>query len=363
MIRWLLATALFLSAAAVGSAQDLLSEVPSTPEQDSLIAIGIRWHDRKDFDQAIEFYQKALQKNPANTRALYELAFSHYAQGELEEALQTAMEGARYNSAILPELYMIIASVYDDQEASEQAIETYHKAIAISPKFFLLHFNLALALTRAEQGREAEASLQEALRLNPFHPSSHLLLAQHWVARNLRVPALMAYTHFLILEGGTQRAQDAAAVVVEILEGGTDKQSSKEKNVINLSSSSDTSEGNFTMQETTLSLFAATNRIVESALVDSLGVYRTNLDQYIQQLRSAVRLITDATQKNTPAVSFTQQFYLPWYSEIVRLNHLDVFCHLVAANCMIPGAESWLTEHQEEKKAFTSWIKEYRTPK
>lgn len=362
MIRWLFTTLLFLSIATFSNAQDLLPEVPSTPEQDSLIAIGITWHDRKDYNEAIEFYKKALQKNPANATALYELAYSQYEQGDLEDALETALEGARYNSPILPRLYMVIANIYDDQEEPEKAVEIYHKAIAIRPDFYLLHYNLALTLTRMRQGKEAETSLHKALQLNPFHPSSHLLLAQLWMGRNVRIPALMAYTHFLLLEGGTKRASEAATVVEKIISGAGNR-SDKEKNVIYLNSSPDTSEGNFTVQEMSLSLFATTDELLEAALVDSLGAYRTNLDKYIKQISSAVRLIAGAEEKMTASASFTQQFYLPWYSEMVRLNHVEVFCHLVAVNCMIPGAESWLTEHQEEVKAFTSWLKEYRASK
>lgn len=367
MVRWLpTALTLLLLLATVGSvqsvAQDLLPEVPSTPEQDSLIAIGIHWHDRKDYDEAIEFYKKALQKNPANTVALYELAYSQYEKGEKEEALQTAMEGTRYRSQMLPQLYMVIANIHDDQGEPEKAVEIYQKALTASPDLFLLHYNLGLTFARMSRGKEAEASFQQALRLYPFHPSSHMALAQLWMARGLHTPALMAYTHFLILEGGTERAQQAAAVVEEIITGRMN-QKNNEKNVVYLSGSSDTSEGNFRVQEGALALMGQLNKMLDSTLVDSLGTYRTDLDKYIKNIRAAVDLIAEAAEKNPVATSFTQQFYLPWYSEIVRLNHVQAFCHLVAANSMIPGAESWLTEHQEEVEAFANWMKEYRPVK
>ncbi|KXK57165.1 MAG: tetratricopeptide repeat protein [Chlorobi bacterium] len=367
MVRWLpTALTLLLLLATFGSvqsvAQDLLPEVPSTPEQDSLIAIGVHWHDRKDYDEAIEFYKKALQKNPANTIALYELAYSQYEKGEKEEALQTAMEGTRYRSQMLPQLYMVIANIHDDQGEPEKAVEIYQEALAASPDFFLLHYNLGLTFARMSRGKEAEASFQQALRLYPFHPSSHMALAQLWMARGLHAPALMAYTHFLILEGGTERAQQAAAVVEEIITGRIN-QKNNEKNKIYLSGSSDTSEGNFQLQEGALALMGHLNKLLDSALVDSVGAYRTDLDKYIKNIRAAVDLVAEAAEKNPVATSFTQQFYLPWYSEIVRLNHVQAFCHLVAANSMIPGAESWLTEHQKEVKAFANWMKEYRPVK
>lgn len=366
MMRWLFTTFLFLFIATFSNAQDLLPEVPSTPEQDSLIAIGITWHDRKDYNEAIEFYKKALQKNPANATALYELAYSQYEQGNLEDALETALEGARYNSPILPRLYMVIANIYDDQEEPEKAVEVYQKAIAIHPDFYLVHFNLALTLTRMDQGKEAEISLQKALRLNPFHPSSHLLLAQLWLARNVRIPALMAYTHFLLLEGGTKRAGDAATMVGVILEGkGQGSFVSRSGNTINLSAAGDTCEGDFRIAEAMISTFGLVYESVGEGLADSAGIILTDLDRFRRKLKTAIEVIGKEQVSKTPVAltSFTQQFYLPWYSEMVRLNHVEVFCHLVAANCMIPGAESWLTEHQEEVKAFTSWIKEYRAPK
>lgn len=366
MIRWLFTTPLFLVIATFSNAQDLLPEVPSTPEQDSLIAIGIRWHDRKDYNEAIEFYQKALQKNPANVTALYELAYSQYEKGDLQEALQTAMEGVRYNSPTLPRLYMMIANIYDDRKESDKAVEIYQKAIAISPDFHLLHYNLALTLTRMRQGREAETSLQKALQLNPFHTSSHLLLAQLWMARNLRIPALMAYTHFLLLEGGTKRAGEAAAMVGIILEGkGQGSFVSRSDNTINLSAAGDTSEGDFRTAEGMISTFGLVYEVMGEGLADSAGILLTDLDRFQRKMKTAVEIIgkEQASKTLVAPASFTQQFYLPWYSQVVRLNYVEVFCYLVAANCMIPGAESWLTEHQEEVTAFTKWIKEYRTPK
>src|SRR5512143_646712 len=70
----------------------------------------------------------------------------------------------------------------------------------------LLHYNLGLAYYRNSDLQAAREHLQSAMKANPTHATSHLVLGHVYRAMNKRIPAIFAFSRFLVLEPNSGRS-------------------------------------------------------------------------------------------------------------------------------------------------------------
>jgi tetratricopeptide (TPR) repeat protein len=92
--------------------------------------------------EAIQAYQRALEKDPRNSEALLNLGTLLYEQDELAHAA-----------------------------------EQFRRAVQSDPRNALAHYNLGSLLDDLDQLDEARAHLEEAVRLDPAYPDAHYNLA------------------------------------------------------------------------------------------------------------------------------------------------------------------------------------------
>ena len=98
-----------------------------------------RAHQEKDFPTAIEYYSKAIQKDPAWFEAHFNLGLACYGAGE-------------YSSSLL----------------------AFENALALKPDSWETRYNFALALNKAEHPNEAIVELKKVTRLNDSYANAWL---------------------------------------------------------------------------------------------------------------------------------------------------------------------------------------------
>lgn len=176
--------------------------IPATPtdEQKIEIAKGARLHDQGNYIEAIAHFNQVLAESPDNVLAMHELAFSYFTAKEYEKALETARRGAQYKSPLLPRFYAMIGNCLDELGRREEAIELYKAGIERAPENSLLHFNLGISSMRVGDGPLARSEMEQAVSLDPNHVSSHFFLARLYQSQGYRVPAVLAFSRFLLLE-------------------------------------------------------------------------------------------------------------------------------------------------------------------
>jgi tetratricopeptide (TPR) repeat protein len=148
-----------------------------------LIKQGIQEHDKGEYRKAVEFYEKALKKNPLSSTAFYEMGYSYHkmgsgnhADGDLQKALDAATRSIILNPKSESALTMK-AGILDDLGLSDDAVEAYRKIIELKPDSFLAHLNLGITLIRKKDIDKARLELMRAHELEPEHPSPFLNLA------------------------------------------------------------------------------------------------------------------------------------------------------------------------------------------
>ena len=154
-----------------------------------------RTHAREsELDQARELYQAVLEKAPNNKQAIDGLkalqshgeeqpapAFTQeqlnrvialYSEGRLHEAMSAVQDLISKNSNV-PVLHNLSGAIHAGFGQLDQAVESYHRALAIRPDYAEAHNNLGNALRDLGKREESVASYHRALAIKPDYAEAH----------------------------------------------------------------------------------------------------------------------------------------------------------------------------------------------
>jgi tetratricopeptide (TPR) repeat protein len=127
---------------------------------------GLTAHKAGDMEAAEEAYTEALEFQPDNKYALFNLGLIYQTRGEnaqAEERYRTALDA---DPNFLPALYNL-ALVRTEAGASEEAVDLYRRVVALAPENAAAHYNLGLLLIQMGEGRDGREEVELALRLDP----------------------------------------------------------------------------------------------------------------------------------------------------------------------------------------------------
>jgi tetratricopeptide (TPR) repeat protein len=136
------------------------------------ILLGDLSQGRRDWNGAMDAYQKALAIKPENPRASNELAsVMLQSGGNLDVALSLA-QTARRGMPRSPEVADTLGWVYYRKGAYRSAVDSLREAVRLardsnSPENPRFHYHLGMAYARSGQASLARQQLQQMLALNP----------------------------------------------------------------------------------------------------------------------------------------------------------------------------------------------------
>ena len=127
---------------------------------------GNNFYFQKDFQSAIQAYNRAINLNPNfaeafNNRGNSYLQLQNYSQAAQD--LQIAANLNKFDARI----HNNLGSAYLLQNQYDAAINEYTQAINLNPNLFTAYYNRALAYCYAEKFQEALPDVQRAMQLNP----------------------------------------------------------------------------------------------------------------------------------------------------------------------------------------------------
>ena len=101
-----------------------------------LFSYGIYLSDEftMEFEKSIKYFNKILEIDPYNYRAIYNIGIAHFNMSDMNNAMKA------YNSAIkikpdYKHCYYNIGLIYEVKEDLQEALNFYKKALEIDPKF------------------------------------------------------------------------------------------------------------------------------------------------------------------------------------------------------------------------------------
>ena len=207
----------------------LANTVTAQEAQNNFIIEGIKMYDKGDYEGALEMYKKALASNPASVQAKYEMASTYLQLKDYNNSIKLSDKVIAANRDYVDQAYILKGSALDYLLKPQEAANTYKQALKKFPKNHLLYYNLALTSFNLKDYKETDAALQQSLKLNPLHASSHFLLGLSMVTQGKRVQAMLALYNFLMLEPKSKKSVSVLETLEEEWSKGTSKKASAKK--------------------------------------------------------------------------------------------------------------------------------------
>ncbi|MCX7677641.1 MAG: tetratricopeptide repeat protein [Spirochaetes bacterium] len=164
-----------------------------------LEGLGEAYFTLKEYDKSLEIYHKLSETLNRDARILSRIAEIYYEKGDLGNAYEyykkiTIMEPASENARIA---YLNMGNIMDDAGRYEEAIESYKKALLISPKDDAALYNLGIAYRHAGKVELALEVWKKAADLNPENPRPLLAIADFYYEKKYFDLAMDEYQKIL----------------------------------------------------------------------------------------------------------------------------------------------------------------------
>jgi Tfp pilus assembly protein PilF len=322
-------------------------------EAGKLVAEGVALHDKEDYNGAIVKYDKALDADVDNLIALAEKALSLLVLQKFDESISCCKKAIQKhpNDDGLKTVYVTYGNALDAINKTEMSVKIYDEGIKQFPGFYQLYFNKGITLSGAQKYDEALLCFQSSVMLNPKHSGSHNAIARILSLQNNKIPSLLAFCRFLIIESEGNRAKENLESVQKIMKGNVTK--TGEKSVtINLSPdlfgdarSKGKGDNNFSSIELILGMTAALD-------YNEYNIKKTEVDQFIRKFETVLNSLKEGKINNT---GFYWNYYVPYFVEMKDRNMVSIFAHIAFAPSNDPAITDWLNAHKEEINNFYDW--------
>jgi len=338
--------AVALLAAPAVAAPEAKSGAPS--KQDAAAALiqeGQNLHDAGRYDDAISRYRLALEVEPDDATAFYELAFTYHSQKDYAHCLEATREGLKHPQDQGARLYSQQGTCLDDAGRGGEAVAAYREGLAKHPHDGRLRYNYAVALWRQKKGAEAIPELVTTIGDEPGYASPYMLLAALEHEQKLDIQALFALLRYVSIDRTSERSQQAATMALGLFrEGVTSKPASgkdaKSETQIVLSPESLGAGGGI---YSTL----AVSRSLAAASAHSGGEGKTDADLIAGALSSWLGIASELAAAGEHDETATAEWRLV-AAPLLDLQERELgpaFGHLVAERAHIPGGSEWVEKN------------------
>lgn len=306
---------------------------------------GIPYHDKGEYDKAIEIYKKALALDSKSTLANYEIALSYFSKGDYDLAIEYSDKVLKQKSDFMLEAYMTKGSSLDILGKTKESIKLFEKAIQQTGGHYLLYFNLGLNYYNASDLEKAEANAIKAIELNPGHATSHLMLANIHNQKGNSVQTLLAVHYFLFMEPNSNRSP-AAFQILQNNFGGNVSKNEEKPNTINIFFSPG-EDSEFAPAELMISLLEASKSLEENE-------GKTEDEMFIKNTSSFFSILGELKKEEHKGVWWA--FYVPFFYDLAKSEHLETYCKYITQSGN-ENSQKWLAEHETELTNFDTWLK------
>lgn len=316
-----------------------ITTISAQEAQNNFIIEGIKLYDKKDYEGALEMYKKALTSNPASVQAKYEIASTYLQLKDYTNTVKYSDQVIAAKKDYVDQAYILKGSALDYLLRPQEAANTYIQAIKKFPKNQLLYYNLALTSFNLKNYKETDAAIQQSLKLNPLHASSHFLLGLSMVTQGKRVQGMLALYNFLLLEPRSKKSLSVLETLEDEWKKGVSKTASTKK---------ETDE--FYTTELMLD-------ILESSKNNEANKNKPAIILFTEKTNSFFTILGESKKDKK---GFWWNFYVDYFYKIASNHHTEALCYYITQSK--DGAyDEWIKEKDNLKKmeAFSEWYTKY----
>jgi len=326
----------------------------STVEETAILREGIALFEQRKYDEAYLKFDRVRQASPDNTTAMYEMALVHHAKKEYQAAIDLAAQCTMYveAAASLAQCYGLIGNTLDAAREPRRAVDVYSKGIEVAPAASL-YYNKAV--TQAQSLSDvpgAKASLKAGARLDPSHAGTHMMLGRLFVMDDLKSPAILALSRFLILEPASPRTPDAYQIWFRLLAGTLTAPKTTDGPVnITVDMNQKKDEGDLTQMDFHISL----SRLAASKSGEQP---KPQIQIMADQIHALIG-VWAGRGAGADGETFLWSYYMPYFSEMQKQNLVEPFVYYVSQRTDLPGVREWLTANRERVVTFLDWSRKF----
>lgn len=313
-------------------------------QQDSieaLIKTGIEFHDQRKYENAIEWYEKALKIDKKSALANYEIALSYYHLREYKKALKYSKKALKYGENKLS-TYILQGGILDEMGKTEKSIKLYEKALEEYPYNYLLFYNLGVSYFNNGEIDKSEKVLIKAIRNKPTHPGSHLLLAYVQNQKQLQIRSLLPMYFFLFLEPVSPRSAQAYDFLRKKLEQG-------------VGSSGKNTNSNITHSDT---VFAAAKMIIGMYEASrKLESNKNQFDFFAEKNQLIFETLASIKQEKS---GFWWDFYISFFAGMLEKGYVERFSYYISQCTGRAEVEQWIEKNQGKMQEWDLWSEQFK---
>ncbi|MBK8611604.1 MAG: tetratricopeptide repeat protein [Chitinophagaceae bacterium] len=315
------------------------------PLIDDFINQGIKLYDKGDYADAIFRYKKALLMDSRSSRANYEIASTYLAAKDYENAVKHSDLVIEVNQEYTDQAYIVKGSAQDLMGKPLDAVKTYKKGIEKIKTNNLLFYNLALTHFKLKDYKETEEALQQALTIDPYHASSHFLLALNMLFANQRVKGILALYNYLLLEPKQARTASALQTLEEEMQKGVTKAEDK---TTNITIPEKREKDEFSSAELLLDLLASSNS-------NETNKGKSAQELFIENSNSLFNMLGELKKDKK---GFWWDFYVDYFYTLASNKHTEAFCYYITQS-KGDAYDIWLKDNMPKIEAFSTWYTGY----
>ena len=328
-------------------------------EAEKLVDEGVAYHDKGDYDGSISRYNKALELDKDNLLALAEKAFSLFSSQKYEESIKYCQRAIETHSGEngLKTVYVTFGNATDALKKTDKSVEIYDEGIKQFPNYYQLYFNKGVTLWSVKKNDEAMLCFQKSAKLNPRHASSHNAIARLSKNKEKRIPALLAYCRFFVLEPESNRAKENLESVKKLMKANVEETGKKS---VNISISSDLLGDTTATGKPTENSFSTTDMILsmETALdFDKKNKKKTEVERFIMKLETMCSSLKEIENNNH---GFFWDYYVPYFIEMKDKKLIETFSYIVFTTSTDRDVAKWLKSNKAEVDKFYEWSKSFK---
>jgi len=182
-------------------------------DANALHLMGVIAYQKKDYDTAVEWINKAIAVNAYASGFHNNLGNVFYAQGKFDEALR-CYQRALALEPNYDEAHYNLGVVLEEQNKIEDAITCYQNALIINSNHVSAHYNLGEVFHKQKKFAEATIYYQNALAINPDHPEALNNLGNILCGQMKFAEAVTCYQHALTINPNSTETLNSLAVAL-----------------------------------------------------------------------------------------------------------------------------------------------------
>lgn len=318
-----------------------------TNELQNFVDQGVKLYDNGNYLGAIEQYKKALILDNKSPLANYEISSTYFTLKDYEKAIEHSDNVISAKSDYVDQAYILKGNALDLLGKSKEAIKIYEKAIKEFPNNHLLYYNLALTSYNLREYKDAELALQNSLKINSSHASSHLLLGSIMSEQGNRVKSLLALYNFLLLEPKGKRTKEAYELLDFELKKGVTRENEK-STTITFSPNKESDE--FRAAELMLSLLEASKNLEKNEK-------KTEYELFAENTKSFFSVLGELKKKNK---GFWWNYYVDFFYSMTNENHIEAFSYYITQSKEDEKIFTWLKDNKDKVEALSKWYSNYK---